>query len=50
MRGHVVGGHATTRVHVGARVGCHVAGGDGSWRAHGCSGALVRDGGGNAIN
>ena len=26
MRGHVVGGHATTRVHVGARVGRHVAG------------------------
>ena len=26
MRGHVARGHATTRVHVGARVGRHVAG------------------------
>ena len=25
-RGHVAGGHASTRVYVGARVGCHVAG------------------------
>ena len=31
--------------HVGAHVGRHVAGGDGSWRAHGYSGALVRGGG-----
>ena len=48
-RNHVAGGHATTRVHMGARVGCHVAGGDDNWRAHGYSGALVREGGGNAI-
>ena len=27
-----------------------MAGGDGSWRAHEYSGALVREGGGNAIN
>ena len=26
-RGHVAKGHATTRVHVGARVGCHMASG-----------------------
>ena len=26
MRDHVAGGHTTTRVHVGARVGRHVAG------------------------
>ena len=38
------------RVHVGARVGCHVAGKDGSRRAHGYSGVLVRVGGGNAID
>ena len=44
VRGHVAGGHATTRVHVGAHVGRHVAGGDGNWRAHGYSGALVKEG------
>ena len=37
-RGHVAGGHAYTRVHVGARVGCHVAGKVGKWRAHGLVG------------
>ena len=37
-------------VHVGARVGHHVAGKDGSRRAHGHSGTLVREGGGNAIS
>ena len=31
-RGHVAGGHASTRVHVGARVGCHVAEG---WKMEG---------------
>ena len=41
-RGHMTSGHATTRVHVGARVGRHVAGKDGSRRAHGYSGTLVR--------
>ena len=46
-RRHAAGGHATTWVHVGARVGRHVAGRDGSWRAHKCSGTLVREGGGN---
>ena len=30
------------RVHVGARVGRHVAGKAGRWRAHGNSGTLVR--------
>ena len=49
-RGHAAGGHATTRVHVGARVGRHVAGKDGSRRAYGYSGTLVREGDGNAIN
>ena len=29
----------STRVHADARVGCHVAGGVGSWRAHGLVGA-----------
>ena len=38
------------RIHVGARVVRHVAGKDGSRRAHGYSGALVRVGGGNAID
>ena len=37
-------------VHVGARVGRHMAGKDGNRRAHGYSGALVRVGGGNAID
>ena len=41
-------GHATTRVHGGARAGRHVAGKDGSRRVHGYSGTLVREGGGNA--
>ena len=36
------------RVNVGARVGRHVAGKDGNRRAHGYSGTLVREGGGNA--
>ena len=36
------------RVHVGARVGHHVAGKDGSRRAHRYSATLVREGGGNA--
>ena len=39
------------RAHVEAREGRHVADGRaGSWRAHGHSGTLVREGGGNAIN
>ena len=38
------------RIHMGARVVRHVAGEDGSRRAHGYSGALVRVGGGNAID
>ena len=32
------GGHVSTRVHVGARVGCHVAGRVGMRRAHGIVG------------
>ena len=36
------------RVHVGARVGRHVVGKDDNRRAHGYSGTLVREGGGNA--
>ena len=47
-RGHVAGGHATTRVHVGARVGRHVAGRAGRWRAHGYSGPWLESGGDNA--
>ena len=41
------------RVHVGAREGRHVACGGGGvriWKAHGYSGALVREGGGNTIS
>ena len=46
-RGHVAGGHA---VHADASEGCHMADGRaGSWRAHGHSGTLVREGG-NAIS
>ena len=37
------GGHATMRVHMGACVGRDVAGRVGIWRAHGYSGALVRE-------
>ena len=48
-RGHAVDGHATTRVHVGAHVGHHMAGREGSRRAQGYSGTLVREGGGNEI-
>ena len=48
-RGHAADGHATMRDHVGARVGCHMASKDGSRRAHGYSGTLVREGGGNII-
>ena len=47
MRDHVAGGHATTRVHMGARVGRHVAGRAGRWRAHGYSGPWLERGGGN---
>ena len=36
------------RAHADAREGRHVAGKDGSWRAHRYSGTLVREGGGNA--
>ena len=32
--GHMAGGHASTRVHMGPRVGHHVAGRVGKWRAH----------------
>ena len=46
--GHVAGGLA---VHADACEGRHVVdGGAGSWRAHGHSGTLVREGGGNAIS
>ena len=37
-RGHVAGGHACPRVHANARVGRHVAGRVGRWRAHGLVG------------
>ena len=47
-RRHVAGGHACPRVHVDARVGRHVAGAVGSWRAHGYSGSWLGIGGGNA--
>ena len=44
----MAGGHA---VHADACEGRHVAdGGAVSWRAHGHSGTLVREGGGNAIS
>ena len=38
----------STQVHVGARVGHHVADEVGSWRAHGYSGPWLGIGGGNA--
>ena len=45
------GRRPSRRVHIDACEGRHVAcGGEVCiWRAHGCSGALVREGGGNAI-
>ena len=42
--GHVAGGHAPTRVHVGARVGRHVAGRASRSRAHGLVGLGKRVG------
>ena len=46
--GHMAGGHASARVHVAARVGRHVAGEVGRWRALGYSGPWLGIGGGNA--
>ena len=43
-RRHATDSHETTWVHVGARVGRHMAGKDGRRRAHGHSGTLVREG------